>query len=280
MEAVSILQQALAVLSGALVGFSLGLIGGGGSILAVPLLLYLVGYSDPHAALGTTAAAVAATAFVNIIPHWRAGHVRWKPALVFALFGALAAAAGAAIGKSMPGKQLLFLFALLMIAVAASMLRSALRAPGAEVATARDAGRATATATERGGKRMVTRTAPVAVAVGGLSGFFGIGGGFLIVPGLIFATGMPIINAIGSSLLAVGAFGATTALSYALAGKVNWLLAADYVVGGALGGWAGAWLASRLAAHRRALTLIFVGVIFVVALYMLYVNARALGLLR
>lgn len=276
MEAVSILQQALAVLSGALVGFSLGLIGGGGSILAVPLLLYLVGYSDPHGALGTTAAAVAATAFVNIIPHWRAGHVRWKPALVFALFGALAAAAGAAIGKSVPGKQLLFLFALLMIAVAASMLRSALRAPGGGVAAARDAG----TVVERGGQRMVTRTAPVAVAVGGLSGFFGIGGGFLIVPGLIFATGMPIINAIGSSLLAVGAFGATTALSYALAGQVNWLLAADYVVGGALGGWAGAWLASRLAAHRRALTLIFVGVIFAVALYMLYVNARALGLLR
>ena len=121
------------------------------------------------------------------------------------------------------------------------------------------------------------RAGPVALAVGGLSGFFGIGGGFLIVPGLIFATEMPIINAIGSSLLSVGAFGATTAVSYALADKVNWLVAAEYFVGGALGGWMGAWLASRLAVNRRALTLIFVGVIFVVALYMLYMNAVALG---
>ncbi len=273
MEAVTVLQQALAVFSGALVGFSLGLIGGGGSILAVPLLLYLVGYHDPHTVLGTTAAAVAATAFVNVIPHWRAGHVRWKPAVAFALFGAVGAAAGAALGKNIPGKQLLFLFALLMLFVAFTMLRSALQKPRAGLAEGDDVKEAP----ERGGKSILVRAGPVALAVGGLSGFFGIGGGFLIVPGLIFATEMPIINAIGSSLLSVGAFGATTAVSYALADKVNWLVAAEYFVGGALGGWMGAWLASRLAVNRRALTLIFVGVIFVVALYMLYMNAVALG---
>jgi uncharacterized protein len=276
MEAVTILQQVLAVLSGALVGFSLGLIGGGGSILAVPLLLYVVGYHDPHTVLGTTAAAVAATAFVNVIPHWRAHHLRWKPGLVFALIGAAGAAAGAALGKSMPGKQLLFLFALLMIFVAFTMLRSALRRPDAKAVD----GEQPKARPERSGKGALARTGPAALAVGGLSGFFGIGGGFLIVPGLIFATGMPIINAIGTSLLSVGAFGATTAISYALAGKVNWLLAAEYFVGGALGGWVGVWLASRLAVNRRALTLIFVGVIFAVALYMLYMSALAFGLIR
>ncbi len=279
MEAVTILQQALAVFSGVLVGFSLGLIGGGGSILAVPLLLYLVGYHDPHTVIGTTAAAVAATAFVNVIPHWRARNVRWKPGLMFALFGALGAVAGAALGKSVPGKQLLFLFALLMIFVAFTMLRSALRKPSTGKAGGEIDSEAEKAPKERRGLSAAMRTGPVALVVGGLSGFFGIGGGFLIVPGLIFATEMPIINAIGTSLLSVGAFGTTTAISYALAGKVNWLLATEYFVGGALGGWMGAWLANRLAVNRRSLTLIFVSVIFVVALYMLYVNAVALKLI-
>ncbi|HEX9036200.1 MAG TPA: sulfite exporter TauE/SafE family protein [Ktedonobacterales bacterium] len=274
MEAITIVQQTLAVFSGALVGFSLGLIGGGGSILAVPLLLYVVGYHDPHTVLGTTAAAVAVTALIGVIPHWRAGHVRWKPGLVFAVTGALGAAVGAALGKAMPGKQLLFLFALLMLAVAAIMLRSALRARKPEAAAAEGETRG-----ERGGAGAVARAVPTALAVGGLSGFFGIGGGFLIVPGLLLATGMSMINAIGTSLLSVGAFGATTALSYALAGKVNWLLAAEYVVGGVLGGWLGTALASRLAPNRRALTIIFSGVIVVVAIYMLYVNAVALHLI-
>lgn len=269
METLTLLQQALAILSGALVGFSLGLIGGGGSILAVPLLLYVVGFHDPHIALGTTAAAVAATAFVNVIPHWRAGNVRWKAGVTFALLGAAGAAAGAALGKSMPGKQLLFLFALLMIGVALTMLRSALKKP-------RVADDAQKPLEVRTGAQTLKRAGPVALVVGALSGFFGIGGGFLIVPGLIFATDMPIINAIGTSLLSVGAFGATTAVSYALADKVNWLLAGEYFLGGIGGGWLGAWLASRLAVNRRALTLIFVGVIFAVALYMLYVNAVAL----
>ncbi len=116
---VTFIQQLLAVGSGVIVGFSLGLIGGGGSILAVPLLLYLVGYRDTHVVIGTTALAVALTAFANLILHWRAGNVRWKAALSFALPGAV----GAAIGKVFPGKQLLFLFALLMIVVAISMVR-------------------------------------------------------------------------------------------------------------------------------------------------------------
>ncbi len=278
METLTLLQQALAILSGALVGFSLGLIGGGGSILAVPLLLYVVGFHDPHVALGTTAAAVAATAFVNVIPHWRAGHVRWKAGVTFALFGAAGAAAGAALGKSMPGKQLLFLFAVLMIGVALTMLRSALKKPS--VADEAQKSEAQKPLDERTGAHVLTRTGPVALMVGALSGFFGIGGGFLIVPGLIFATSMPIINAIGTSLISVGAFGATTAVSYALAGKVNWLLAGEYFLGGIGGGWLGAWLASRLAVNRRTLTLIFVGVIFAVALYMLYVNAVALRFIR
>lgn len=263
MATLTLLQQVLAVVSGVVVGFSLGLIGGGGSILAVPLLLYFVGYRDTHVVIGTTALAVALTAYINLLPHWRAGNVRWKPALAFALPGVLGAAFGSAIGKVFPGKQLLFLFALLMIVVAVFMLRPR---------------KSNAAEAMRTGWSLLVWTLPVSFLVGLLSGFFGIGGGFLIVPGLLFATGMPLLNAIGSSLVSVGAFGTTTAITYALSGLVNWLIAAEYIAGGIAGGFLGAYLATRLGAQKKTLTYIFAGVIFVVAAYMLYVNATALHL--
>ena len=103
-----------------------------------------------------------------------------------------------------------------------------------------------------------------------MSGFFGIGGGFLIVPGLMLATGMPILNAVGSSLLAVGAFGITTAANYALSGWVDWLLSAVFVAGGILGGLGGVKLAHGLAARRGLLNTVFACLIFVVAAYVLY----------
>ena len=111
--------------------------------------------------------------------------------------------------------------------------------------------------------------------VGAMSGFFGIGGGFLIVPGLMAATAMPLINAIGSSLVSVTAFGLTTAASYAWSGLVDWQLAGLFVAGGALGGLAGIKLAHRLAGHKHALSLIFAGVVIVVGLYVI---ARSLWL--
>jgi uncharacterized membrane protein YfcA len=104
---------------------------------------------------------------------------------------------------------------------------------------------------------------------GALSGFFGIGGGFLIVPGLMFATGMVIINAVGSSLVAVTAFGATAAFNYARSGLVDWRLAAVFILGGVCGGLAGGRAAKALGARRGALNVVFAGIIVVVALYML-----------
>ncbi len=262
MEQVTLVQQLLVVLAGVIVGFSLGLIGGGGSILAVPLLLYLVGYQNLHVVIGTTALAVALTAFINLIPHWRAGNVRWKPAIAFAIPGALGAALGAQIGKIFPGKALLFLFALLMIVVAILMLR---RNPSIEKPV-------------RKGWAMVVWTVPISFGAGLLSGFFGIGGGFLIVPGLIFATGMPILNAVATSLFSVGAFGTTTAITYAFAGLVNWLIVLEYVGGGIIGGIAGASLATHLGSKKKALSRLFAGVILVVAVYMLSVNVTAIHL--
>jgi hypothetical protein len=113
------------------------------------------------------------------------------------------------------------------------------------------------------------------LATGTLSGFFGIGGGFLIVPGLVLTAGMPVINAIGSSLIAVAAFGATAALNYAASGLVDWRLAVVFLAGGVVGGWAGGRLARVLSAKRGALNAMYAGIIFVVAIYMLARNALA-----
>ncbi|MDT7953295.1 MAG: sulfite exporter TauE/SafE family protein, partial [Acetobacteraceae bacterium] len=154
--------------------------------------------------------------------------------------------------------------AVLMIVVGVLMLRPRRAASG--------------TGEERLSVRSLGRITVSALLVGALSGFFGIGGGFLIVPGLIFATGMPMINAIGSSLLSVGSFGATTAANYALSGLVAWALAAEFIGGGVLGGLLGMRLALRVSGHRATLNRIFAGLIFVVAAYMLYRNAGTLGI--
>ena len=257
----------LAVLCGGLVGFTLGLIGGGGSILATPLLLYVVGLA-PHAAIGTGALAVSVNAFANFASHARAGNVRWKSAVLFALVGVVGAAIGSAVGKSVDGRRLLFLFAILMVVVGVLMLRRGRRGGAPAGGTAEDEESANS----------IAKVIGAALAVGALSGFFGIGGGFLIVPGLLFSTGMPMIFAVGSSLLAVGSFGLTTAASYAASGLVNWTVAGEYVAGGIAGGLLGMMLAVRLATSRAALTRIFAIVIFVVAAYMLYRNAATLGL--
>src|SRR6195952_336358 len=112
------MQSALGVASGALVGFSLGLVGGGGSILAVPLMVYVVGVPDAHVAIGTSAIAVAANAGINLSNHARGGTVVWSCALLFAAAGIAGAFTGSLFGKMMDGQKLLALFALLMLVIA------------------------------------------------------------------------------------------------------------------------------------------------------------------
>jgi uncharacterized membrane protein YfcA len=109
-----------------------------------------------------------------------------------------------------------------------------------------------------------------------LSGFFGIGGGFLIVPALILATGMPILNAVGSSLIAVTAFGVTTAANYALSGLVDWYLAGLFIMGGVVGGLLGARFATTLSGRKGALNTVFAALIFAVAAYMLVRTLNAI----
>lgn len=262
-------EALLSLVSGSAVGFTLGLIGGGGSILATPLMLYVVGLA-PHVAIGTSALAVAANAFANFGGHARKGNVRWRSATIFAVLGISGAAIGSTIGKEFDGRKLLFLFAVLMVVVGLLMLRPRKVPAGGE----HEHGQEQLTLT------MVLAVGTAAILVGALSGFFGIGGGFLIVPGLLFSTGMPMIFAIGSSLLSVGSFGLTTAMNYATSGLVDWRVAIEFIVGGVAGGLLGTRLAIHLAGKRAALNRIFAGLVFIVAIYMLYRNAMSFGLVR
>src|SRR2546421_2735259 len=194
-----------------LVGVSFGLVGGGGSILAVPLMVYVVGVAEPHVAIGTSAIAVAANAAINLSNHARGGTVIWSCALIFAVAGMAGAFGGSILGKMVDGQDLLALFALVMIVIALLMLKTRSRIGLPDV---------------KASMSNMPAIAGLGLATGTMSGFFGIGGGFLIVPALMLATGMPIMNAVSSSLVAVTAFGLTTAASYAWSGLVSWALAA------------------------------------------------------
>lgn len=254
-------QSIAAVISGGFSGFVLGLIGGGGSVLATPLLLYFVGVASPHVALGTGALAVSLNAYANLIGHARKGHVLWRCGLVFAIVGTVGAFLGSSLGKAINGDALLFLFGLVMVAIAALMLKPRRLTDGEAPPITRGS---------------CVRAGVAALATGAASGFFGIGGGFLIVPALIFSTGMRTINAVGTSLVAVGTFGLATAANYAASGLVDWSIAGEFLIGGVVGGFVGMKLATRLAATRNLLNQLFAAVVFAVAAYVLYRSGAAM----
>lgn len=254
-------HQLLGAASGVIVGTSLGLFGGGGSILAVPLLVALLGPGNVHLAIGTSAVAVAANALSGLISHALRGTVKWRCAIAFSIAGIAGAWMGAAIGKVIDGERLLLLFAGLMTVASLFMLRR--HASDDESVGDCKAGNLPA-------------VAGCGAGCGTLAGFFGIGGGFLVVPGLVWSTGMPLINAIGTSLVAIFAFGATTAASYAASGLVNWALALAFILGGAAGSWLGCQAAHYISHQRNILQRLFAGVLLIVAAFLAWKSMAAL----
>jgi len=241
-----------AIASGAVVGALLGLFGGGGSVLATPLLLYVVGIDDPHVAIGTSAAAVAANALINLIGHGRGGRVKWPCATVFAVAGLAGSFLGSSLAKQVDGQQLLLFFAVAMAAIALSMLRRPKGEGNPQVHIT---------------WRLTLKLAPLGLLTGIAAGFFGIGGGFLIVPGLMAATGMTLANAAASSLLSVALFGAATSANYAVSGLVNWPVAGLFILGGMAGGWVGLRGAGLLASRAVLARRLFAGLVLIVAAY-------------
>jgi len=251
----------LPLLAGVPIGLAIGLIGGGGSILALPLLVYVVGVASPHAAIGTAAVTVALNAATGLAAHARAGNIKWPCALVFAAAGIVGAALGAEAGKLLDGARLLAAFGVFMVVIGALLLKPRRTPPQPGVRLSRDTA-----------GHLLPRLLPIGFGVGLLAGFFGIGGGFMIVPGLIVATAMPISVAVGTSLVIVTTLGAVTALSYAWSGLVDWPLTALLVLGGAIGSTVGMRIGRRLSIYRRKFEIGFACVVIAVGAFV-FVNA-------
>lgn len=255
----------LALGAGGLIGLVLGLIGGGGSILAVPLLVYAVGLDSPHVAVGTAAFAVAVNAAAGLGLHARRTKVRWPCAVVFSMAGVGGALGGAEFGKAVDGQKLLALFGVAMVLVGVLMLRPKPRSDHPSPWLSR-----------QNASHLLPRLAGLGAGVGLLSGFFGIGGGFLIVPGLMLAADMDLKEATGASLIAVLAFGLASAVSYAWSGLVDWPVALLLIAGGAAGTMAGTQLNAVLSQRRVLMTRLFATFVVLSGLYIIGRGAQNL----
>jgi uncharacterized membrane protein YfcA len=251
---------------GFLIGVSLGALGGGGSILAVPALVYAAGQSASRATT-TSLVLVAITSVIGIIPHWRAGRVRVASGVVFGLAGVGGSLLGSHWNNSADPDVLLLAFSGLMMVAAAAMWRRATAAP---TPAPRSVGAAAAEVEPLPGDRTtaVMVAAKVLLAgsvVGLLTGFFGVGGGFVIVPALVLALGFTMPEAVGTSLLVI-TINSVVALSTRLeSGSIEWGTVIPFTIASLIGVVVG----SRLSSTKDPTTLQkwFVALLVVVALY-------------
>lgn len=244
----------LAIFFGCIVGFALGLTGGGGGVFAVPLLVYGLAIA-PREAIGISLASVGGTALFGAVPRLIRGEVELRTGLLFAVAGMVGAPAGAYLSKLVPDQILLVLFAMLMLLVAyrmwsktknpevASGLCLTENAPGEDrSACQRDAD---------GKLRLTSKCARLLVVVGlmtgVLSGMFGVGGGFVIVPALVLFSGMAIHQAVGTSLFVIVLVSISGVASHVAAGNpLSWEITVQFMIGGFAGMWLGGVVAKKL----------------------------------
>ena len=244
----------LSILSGIIVGFSLGLIGGGGSVLAVPLLLYVVGIKDTHTAIGTSALAIGLIAAINLLSHKKKGNLKLKQGISFAIPGIVGTILGSQFGLWTPAENLLVMFAGFMVVIGILMIRR--KTTSNEVASGQSS------------LILLKKNIPLSgFSVGVLAGYFGIGGGFLIVPTMMYSAGLNIVQAIGTSLVSVSSFGLVTATRYIVEGHVDLTIASLFVIGGVLGGFVGIKITEKI--PRKNLIKIFSMLLFAVASYII-----------
>ncbi|MBL9125678.1 MAG: sulfite exporter TauE/SafE family protein [Planctomycetaceae bacterium] len=266
----------LTLLFGAAVGFSLGLTGGGGAIFAVPLLVYGLGV-PAREAVGVSLLTVGATSLVGFVQRARQGMVEFPTGLLFALAGVLSAPLGAMLADRLPEAVLLSLFALLMLVIAVRMWRKAADTTfSLPIINPDDAG-PTCQRDPQGKLRLTSQCAMllglIGLGAGVLSGLFGVGGGFIIVPALVMFSGMGMQRAIGTSLLVITLISASGTVSHLLAGKDLTLVTAGlFTLGSVAGLFGGSSLAQRLAGPT--LQKVFAAAIVAVAAF---VMIRTLG---
>ncbi|MFG2747048.1 sulfite exporter TauE/SafE family protein [Streptomyces chartreusis] len=213
---------AVVVAASLLIGVALGVLGGGGSILTVPILVYLAGMETKEA-IATSLFVVGVTSAAGVVAHARAGRVRWRTGLLFGLAGMIGAYAGGRVAEFIPGTVLLLAFALMMIATAVAMIRG-----------------------RRGTPKRTHHELPVlhvlldGIVVGVVTGLVGAGGGFLVVPALALLGGLPMSVAVGASLLVISMKSFAGLAGYLASVHIDWglaaLVTATAVVGGLLGG--------------------------------------------
>lgn len=254
----------LAVTLSVLIGVLLGLLGGGGSILTVPMLVYAL-HLPPKTAIATSFIVVGASGLIGLVPHARRGRVSWRSGLVFGLAGMAGAFGGGRLAGQISNELLMALFGVVTLVTGLAMLRGR----GAEARNGSLEGTPAPRSVQGQSRRALDlRLLFDGFFVGGLTGLVGVGGGFLIVPALTLLVGLPMSTAVGTSLLVIvmnavaglGGYSQHVALDPALTGWVT--------VGAIAGSVAGSGLSGRIGAE--ALRRLFGGFILLVAGYVLY----------
>lgn len=246
----------LALLFGAVIGVLLGLLGGGGSILAVPVLVYALEL-DVAQAIPVSLIVIAVASAVGALPKVRAHHVQWRLAGVFAAAGIPVTFLGTAVGKHLPQQAIMLGFAVVMIVAGIRMLRD-----NGDTGTACKVGNEGIN-----WRRCAPRSIPAGVAVGFLTGLFGVGGGFLIIPALVVMLGVQMPIAVGTSLLIITANSTAAALSHLHGAHIDWGITAAFVGTAVVGSLIAGHLGSRVDTTR--LQHWFAYLVFAVASYVL-----------
>lgn len=213
-------QNILAVWAGMVLGMLFAIAGSGGALLAIPLMFYVVRLKNPHIVLATAAAVITATAIIGALSQARQGPVQWKHISVITLTGMGGMTVGRLLGDNVSTHVMLLGIGALML-INAVILVPALGTPAIQ---------------DQDGQNTVhwARMIPIGLAIGMIGGVFGVGGGFLVFPGLI-AVGMPMASALGTSLISTGTMNVANLMHYAVAGTIDWRVVADYVLGSVIG---------------------------------------------
>jgi uncharacterized protein len=241
-----------------LIGVALGMLGGGGSILTVPVFVYVMGF-EPKDAIAMSLPVVGTTSLVGALGHWRAGNVDGRAVAVFAPLAMAGAVAGARLATLVSGAFQLVLLGVVMLAAGVLMLS--------------DRGPAAGASPRAAGRSRVVVLAASGLAVGVLTGLVGVGGGFLIVPALVLVAGVPIRRAIGTSLLVISLSTVTALAAYQGQARISWQVVAVFtalaIVGAVVGTRAGRRVPAR--GLRRA----FGVLVLALAVFLLYENRAA-----
>lgn len=216
----------IALLLALLVGISLGVLGGGGSILTVPILTYVLGM-EPKEAIAASLLIVGVTSLVGSVPHARAGRVRWQVGLIFGAAGMVGAFTGGVVGGFIPGVVLMILFALMMVATAVAMLIGRRSVPA-------------------GNGFALPKIILDGLAVGVATGLVGAGGGFLVVPALNLLGGLTMVVAVGTSLIVIAMKSFAGLSGYLFSVQLQWPVVLAFTAVAVVGSFIGSAISSRL----------------------------------